>query len=70
MNYVCTDVRFLFFDGLSRYTVAYCYGLSKWFIFNDTETSNAIFQKEDKRTRSTISFDKAKDILYEFLLIN
>ena len=68
MKFVNTDVRFLFFDGIKRYTVEYTFGLKKWFVFNEREQSNCIFQKEDKRRGlKDINTYQAEDVLREFL---
>lgn len=68
MEYVCVEARFLFYNGKKRYTVEYSYGLAKWFIFNEEETSGAIYKKEDKKIkRNGVNNFSAEDILYEFL---
>lgn len=71
MNYATVEARFLFFNGVKRYTVEYCYGLSKWFVFNEQETDGAIYMKEDKKIKlSKINRFSAEDILYEYLDAN
>lgn len=68
MEYVTVEARFLFFDGVCRYTVEYTFGLSKWFIFQGSEQQNAIYHKEDKKIKfKDINCLSAKVILDDFL---
>lgn len=68
MEYVTTEVRFGFFNGKDKYTVEYCYGLCKWFIFHNEERTGCVYQKEDKKPHiKYINRGAAEDILYEYL---
>lgn len=68
MEYVCTDAKFLFWDGKKQYTVQYCYGISRWYVFNNTEDTGAIHSKEDKKIKySLINHLNAENILNEYL---
>jgi hypothetical protein len=68
MEYVCVDARFLFFDGQSRYTVEFSFGLNKWFVFKDKKNTDALYVKEVKPSKSkTPNRGEAKIILYEYL---
>lgn len=68
MEYVSVSARFLFFNGVNSLTVEYSYGLSKWFIFNENETSGAVYMKEDKKIKlSSVNCLYAEDILCEYL---
>jgi len=69
MNYFASvSARFFFFNGKTGFTVEYCYGLSKWFIFNEHETQNCIHIKFDKRLRpSKVNCDTASSVLYQYI---
>ena len=63
---VCPEVKFLFFDGIKRMTVMFQFGLKKWFIFNETEETNALFVSQEILV-PTVDLDAAEDVLYEYL---
>lgn len=68
MKYVSVEARFLFFNGVHRYTVEYTYGLAKWFVFKNEEQTNAVHTKEDKKIKlKNINNSSAEDVLYEYL---
>ena len=68
MGYVTVDVKFLFFNGVKRYTVLYQFGISKWYVFREEENSVALFSKEDKKVKfKDVNKDAAENILYEYL---
>lgn len=68
MDYVTVNARFLFFNGVNRFTVEYCFGLAKWFVFGDTMTSNCVYSKLDEKTSwSKINKHTASDVLSEYL---
>lgn len=67
-EYVCVDARFYFFDGKNRYTVEYAFGLNKWFVFNDRLQTDAIYIKEDFRSKlNNINIESAEQILMQYL---
>lgn len=68
MDYVSVKARFLFFNGQTRYTVEFAYGLMCWYIFNEEETTGAVYQKKinPKKTHSPTR-NAASDILEEYL---
>ncbi len=68
MEYVCTQSRFRFWDGKTVYTVEYAYGIHVYYVFNNDETTNAIFsKKQDPRKSKTPTRDLAQEVLYEYL---
>lgn len=68
MNYVTVSARFLFFNGKESYTIEYCYGLSKWFVFKETEATGAVYQKEDKKVKlKDVNCWSAEEILKEYI---
>lgn len=68
MNYIINGARFSFFNGKQKFTVEYCYGISKWFVFKGDEQSDAIFVKEDKKIKlKDINSNSAESILLEYL---
>lgn len=70
MEYQCVQARFLFFNGTNRYTVEFTYGLSTWFVFEDEQTSGAVFNKKIVPAKSkSPNRSLAEDILYEYLQI-
>jgi len=68
MRYQCVEIRFNFWDGNTEYTVQYSYGISMWFIFNNKETSDAIYSKADTKTKFfKINRYKAEEVLLFYL---
>lgn len=67
MEFISVSARFLFFNGVKRYTVEYAYGLSCWYIFNEEEASNFVYKKIERLRVREINMDRAEDILFEFL---
>lgn len=66
--FLAVSARFLFFNGAQRYTIEYAYGLAKWYVFNDDETSGAVFIKEGKEKKyRQVNTDAAENVLYEYL---
>lgn len=68
MEYQSVSARFLFFNGKKRYTVEYCYGLNKWYVFNEEEVSGSVYSKENKTVKwAEINRNEAEDVLYEYM---
>lgn len=68
MEHLSVSAKFLFFNGEKRYTVMFQYGLMKWFIFNEEETTGAIFTKNiDPRKSKSPNRELAENVLYEYL---
>lgn len=66
MEHVCTKARFAFWDGKTLYTVMYHFGISVWYVFNNDEESNCIYQKRNVTSNNIDKFE-AEDVLYDFL---
>lgn len=66
-EYFKVDARFYFWDGKQGYTVHYQSGISKWFIFNEREEGNCVYQKDQRLKYSEISFAMAQDVLWDYL---
>lgn len=68
MEYQCTDARFGFWDGNTKYTVHYSYGIATWFVFRGEETSSALWSKKiNPRKSKSPNRAVADDILVEYL---
>jgi hypothetical protein len=68
MAYFSVSARFKFWDGHKGYTVEYSYGVARWYLFNNEETDNAIYHKEDKKIKfKNINSDSAGNFLIEYL---
>ena len=66
--YVNVDARFKFFNGIKRYTVEYCVGLRKWFVFDGEKSTDALFQKEDKKIKpKNVNPESATAVFWEYL---
>lgn len=67
-TFVCVNARFKFFNGKDVLTVEYAYGVQKWYIFNNEESTNAIFNKSivPKLSRTPNRYE-AEAILDEYL---
>lgn len=63
MGYVLVETRFLFFDGINRFTVEYSQGLRKWFIFKEDGRTDAVYVKFDS---TKINGATAEKVLYEY----
>lgn len=68
MEYISPTARFLFFNGKDRYTVMFSFWLSKWFIFNNEEDTNALHWVEDKKIKgAAVNKFSAEAVLYDYL---
>lgn len=68
MEYVTVSARFLFFNGQKRYTVEYHYGINHWYVFNEGETTNCVYDKPNKKVKwVNINLALAGGILSEYL---
>lgn len=68
MEHVCVDARFGFWDGKTKYTVEYSYGIATWFVFKDNETGGCLwFKKINPAKSKTPNRDRAAEILEEYL---
>lgn len=69
MEYVCTWARFSFFDGKNIFTVEFSYGIMTWFVFKDSDVTDAVFKKKIGPPGKTKSPNReaAGDVLDEYL---
>lgn len=67
MEYINVQARFLFNGKKDKFTVEYSYGLRKWFIFKNEDTTKAIHIKEDKIDAKNVNFENALKILNDYL---
>lgn len=68
MDYDCVEARFLFNDGVNRYTVEYCFGLRTWYVFKGDERGNALYKVPiTKKHPVNTRVDIARSYLYDYL---
>jgi hypothetical protein len=67
-EYVCTKVRFTFWDGKTLYTVEYTPSLRTWFIF-DGDTESGCLEKYPlgKKDKAICNHTTAEEHLNKFL---
>lgn len=67
-TFPCVSARFKFWNGKHEYTVEYNYGISMWFVFNNEETTDCVYKKEDKKIPfNKINMYSAANILVDFI---
>jgi hypothetical protein len=67
-DFLITAARFHFFNGKLKYTVDYCFGLRKWYVFKDDMQTHALFNKEDKKIKlKDINLFAAQQVLNDYL---
>lgn len=60
-EFVCTKVRFTFFNGKKHYTVQYSPALRMWFVFDEDMESDCLAKFElKKREKVVCNQDKAR----------
>lgn len=70
-TFPCVSARFQFWNGKQQYTVEYTYGISTWFVFNNDETTNCLYKKEDKKIPTNkVNIYSAAKILCDFFDLN
>lgn len=63
-EFVCTKVRFTFFNGKKHYTVQYSPALRMWFVFDEDMESDCLWKFElKKRDKVICNSDKARNML-------
>lgn len=68
MEHECVTARFLFFNGKERYTIEFAYCLLTWYVFENENTSGALWSKKiDPSFNKSPNRDNAGDILDEYL---
>ena len=66
-EYVCTRVRFTFWDGKVLYTVEYCPSLRMWFVFWDNAETNCLAKYTlGKNEMPVCTQDKAHEYLNNY----
>lgn len=66
-EFMCTTVRFKFWNSKTVYTVEYTPGLRMWFVFADETNENCLFKitlREKERVKC--DFEKAQDVLNRY----
>lgn len=67
-QFVCTKVRFAFFNGRKIYTVEYTPGLHMWFVFDEDMETNCLAKYElGKKEKAILSQDAAWAYLDRYL---
>lgn len=60
-EFVCTEVRFAFWNGQKNFTVHYSPGIRMWFIFDERMTDNCLAKYElGKRETPVVSHAVAR----------
>lgn len=60
-EFVCSKVRFKFWNGKKIYTVEYAPGLRMWFVFDEETESDCLAKFElKKREKVVCNYDKAR----------
>lgn len=65
-EFVCTEVRFTFFNGRKHYTVEYTPALRMWFVF-DEDTRQDCLAKYELGKKETVNLSKAWNYLDMYL---
>lgn len=67
-GYICTETRFVFYNGELIYTVEYTHALQTWFVFKNNKTTGAVFSTRKNALEPTK--ENAETVLQSYLKNN
>lgn len=65
-EFVCTEVRFKFWNGKKTYSAEYCPGLRTWYVFDEETTTNCLAKYELVKKTEIICYQNAATYLEKY----